>query len=128
MKMKNSQMCLIFFQEFNKYNYVNSTYNVFESETKLFFQCFKQTKKYIVSYDKNTKKSLSYNKIIDDLYSNGKELPFQESDITFVAENDTVMFIIQPLWFIENKINELHPNLNYLKEDDNPVLFIGKLK
>lgn len=117
-----------FFQEFKKYDYVNSTYNVFESETKLFFQCFKQTEKYMVSYDKNTKKTLSYNKIIDDLFSKGKELPFQESEITFIAENNTVMFMIQPLWLLENKISELYPNLNNLKEDDNPLLFIGKLK
>ncbi|MFJ1323128.1 hypothetical protein ACILDT_08960 [Capnocytophaga canis] len=55
-------------------------------------------------------------------------MPFQESDITFFAENSTVMFMVHPSWIIENKINELYPNLNNLKEDDNSLLFIGKLK
>lgn len=117
-----------FFQEFKKYGYINSTYNAFETQTKLYFQCFKQSEKYLISYDKKTSKSFSYNKIVDDLFSKGKELPFQESDITFFAENSTVMFMVHPSWIIENKINELYPNLNNLKEDDNSLLFIGKLK
>lgn len=117
-----------FFQEFKKYGYINSTYNAFETQTKLYFQCFKQSEKYLISYDKKTSKSFSYNKIVDDLFSKGKELPFQESDITFFAENSTVMFMVHPSWIIENKINELYPNLNNLKEDDNSLLFVGKLK
>lgn len=114
-----------FFQELKKHNYINSTYNVIETDSKVFFYCLKGTKKYLVVYDKIDKKAYSYDRIIDDYFTSGAELPFQDEGFMFFAKNNTVMFFIHPSWFIRNKdrivSKDITPALRNLNEEDNPV-------
>lgn len=121
-----------FFQEYNKHDYVNSTYNVIESNDKLLFYCRKGGEKYLVVYDKTDKTAHSYNKIVDDLFSDGLELPFQNEDFLFFAENNVVLFFVQSYWLIEQKDKIVSDNFKLimqdLNEEDNPVLMVGKMK
>jgi hypothetical protein len=116
---------LEFFQEFNKHNYINSTYNVVETDRKILFYYLNGGKKHLVVYDKTEKKAYSYDKIIDDYFTDGVELPFQDEEFIFFAEKNTVMFLIHPSWFITNKdriiSKDIASGLSNLNEEDNPV-------
>lgn len=117
-----------FFQEIKTHNYVNGTYNVFETENKLFFQCYYKGKKYLVEYDKLTHHSISYDSIIDDVFlPTPTVLPFQDNDFIFFAQNDKVLFTVPTQWLLDSKQNVKEPFSN-LKIDDNPLLFIAKIK
>lgn len=121
-----------FFQEYNKHDYVNSTYNVIESDNNLFFTCRKGSDKYLVLHDKKSNSAHSYNRVVDDLFSDGLELPFQNDDFMFFAEKNTILFFLQPYWLIEHKdkivSNDLKRMMKDLNEEDNPILMVGRLK
>ena len=121
-----------FFQEYNKHDYVNSTYNVIETDNKLLFSCRKGSEKYFVVYDKTDKTAHSYNRIVDDLFSDGLEIPFQSDEFIFFAENNTTLFLVQPYWLMEHKdkivSEKLKLILQDLDEEDNPILMVGRMK
>lgn len=114
-----------FFQGLKKHDYINSTYNVIETESILLFYCLKGTKKYLVVYDKQHKKAYSYDRIVDDYFTDGVELPFQDEEFIFFAENNTAMFFIHPSWFIDNKdrlvSKDIVSTLSNFDEEDNPI-------
>ncbi len=118
-----------FFQELKKHNYVNSTYNVIETGNKLLFYCMKESKRYLVVYDKIKKKAFSFDRIIDDVFSNGVELPFQDGEFILFAQDNRVLFLIHPSWFINNSeriiVEDFKVILNKLNEEDNPVGLFG---
>ncbi|WP_313382344.1 6-bladed beta-propeller [Proteiniphilum saccharofermentans] len=124
-KKNNFSNVFEFFQEFHKHEYINSTYNVIEMNSKMLFYCLKGAKKYLVVYDKKNKKAHSYDRIIDDLFSDGAEIPFQNEEFKFFARNNTGMFFIEPAWFINNgnkiKGSEYNTFIQKLTEEDNPV-------
>ena len=121
-----------FFQEFNEHSYVNSTYNVMETRRNLIFSCYYKGNKYLVLHDKLNESTTSYNRIIEDFFTNGSIIPFGTEGFTFFANSDIVLFLISPSWFIENEneiiIEDYCDKLKMINEEDNPVLIISKLK
>lgn len=117
-----------FFQEFNLHNYINSTYNIIENKNKLLFTCYEGSRKFFVLYDKQNNTACSYNKIIDDLFLKNIPLPFESEDFVFWADNERVLFLVPPSWFIENKeyivSDKLKQIIDLIDEEDNPIGFM----
>lgn len=121
-----------FFQEFNKHNYVNSTYNVIETDDRLIFYCLNNGSKYLVIHDKAKQITNSYTRIVDDIFTDNIDLPFDDDAFILFAEKGVVMFLLEPSWFINNRnaiVNHQYNSLlQNLDEEDNPVLIMAKLK
>lgn len=121
-----------FFQEFNKHDYVNSPYNVIESANNLLFTCRKGSEKYLVLHNKKENNTHTYNTVVDDFFSTGIELPLQDEEFLFFAENNTILFFLQPYWLMEHKNKIVSQDLKMmtekLDEEDNPIIMMAKLK
>lgn len=122
-----------FFQKYNQMGYSNSTYDVFESEHKLFFSCYDKGSKYFNVYFKDKEQCESYNNIIDDLLFSNCAIPFSEDDFEFWTNRDgEIIYYISPQFTKENAgniINGAYQDfVNKLTEDDNPIAIICKLK
>ena len=130
---RDFQNIMSFFQEFNKANYVNSTYNAFESDDSFFFSCFYSGVKYFNVYNKDGKSCSSFNTITEDVLFNNYKLPFINDDFNFwINRKNEVTYYISAQQAIENidiiqnqKIKQIITDLN---EDDNPVAIFCKLK
>lgn len=122
-----------FFQKYNQMGYTNSTYDVFESDHKLFFSCYDKGSKYFNVYFKDKEQCESYNNIIDDLLFRNCAIPFSEDDFEFWTNRDgEIIYYISPQFVKENAgdiINDTYQEFaNKLTEDDNPIAIICKLK
>lgn len=130
---RDFQNIMSFFQEFNKANYVNSTYNAFESNRSFFFSCFHGGVKYFNIYMKDSKVCSSYNTITEDILFNRYELPFMNDDFSFwINRKHEVTYYISAQQIKENTDNihdqKTKQQIADLNDDDNPVAIICKVK
>ncbi|MCD8260336.1 MAG: 6-bladed beta-propeller [Bacteroides sp.] len=121
-----------FFQQFNRMNYINSTYDLFEAGEKLFFTSYGSGKKCLNIYDRSTGKGSSYTSVADDMLCRYLPLAFNEDQSWFQpADNqEEIFFFMAADHLVENKdqitSGRLKEIAEDLREDDNPVLIIGK--
>lgn len=122
-----------FFQKYNGSGYVNSTYNVFENENKLFFSCFSKGVKYLNIYHKSTQHCSSYSSILDDLLFSDCIIPYSEDDFEFwTNRNGEIMYYVSSQYAAEHMshiTNDTHRQLiQAMVEDNNPIAIICKMK
>lgn len=128
---KNYANIMEFFQAFNARGCVNTTYDVVEGDDRLVFTCYYEGSKHVNIYDKTAQQTQSSKTFTEDILMQNVSLPFDEEDFVLWESDGEVAFWVQPTWLLENKDRirsaELQTIVSKVKEDDNPILFVGTI-
>lgn len=128
---KNYENIMDFFQAFNSRDYVNSTHDVAEGNRKLLFSCYYGGAKYFNIYDKPTHTAQSYQSLEENLLMRNAPLVIGDEEFVLWGSDGEAAFWVQPSWLLEHKdrirSEELQTLVGALKEDDNPILFVGSI-
>ncbi|MGL5620270.1 MAG: hypothetical protein ACRDDC_11695, partial [Tannerellaceae bacterium] len=95
------------------------------------FTCYYEGSKHVNIYDKTAQQTQSSKTFTEDILMQNVSLPFDEEDFVLWESDGEVAFWVQPTWLLENKDRirsaELQTIVSKVKEDDNPILFVGTI-